>query len=54
MVAEKARATRKKTSSKVVQKGGIIYTDQARKRIKFREEGNAEADAKRITLLKKR
>jgi hypothetical protein len=32
----------------------VIYTEQTRKRIKFREEGDAEADAKRITLLKKR
>jgi hypothetical protein len=28
--------------------------EQARKRIKFREEGDAEADAKRIALLRKR
>jgi hypothetical protein len=53
-IAEKARAAYKKASSKVVQKGGIIYTEQAQKRIKFREEGNAEADARRIALLKKR
>ena len=53
-VAENARAARKKASSKVVQKGGVIYADQARKRIKFREEGDAEADAKRIALLRKR
>jgi hypothetical protein len=53
-VAENARAARKKASSKVVQKGGVIYTEQARKRIKFREEGDAEADAKRIALLRKR
>jgi hypothetical protein len=53
-VAENARAARKKASSKVVQKGGVIYAEQARKRIKFREEGDAEADAKRIALLRKR
>ena len=53
-VAENARAARKKASSKVVQKGGVIYADQARKRIKFREEGDAEADAKRFTRLRKR
>jgi hypothetical protein len=53
-VAENARAARKKAYSKVVQKGGVIYAEQARKRIKFREDGDAEADAKRIALLKKR
>jgi len=37
-VAENARAARKKASPKVIQKGGVIYTEQARKRIKFREE----------------
>jgi hypothetical protein len=31
-VAEKARAARKKASFKVVQKGGVIYTEQARKK----------------------
>jgi hypothetical protein len=51
-VAEKARAARKKASSKVVQKRGVIYAEQARKRIKFREESDAEADARRIALLK--
>ena len=54
IVAEKARAARKKASSKVIQKGGVIYADQARKRIKFREEGDAEADAKRFARLRKR
>jgi hypothetical protein len=53
-VAENARTARKKASSKVIQKGGVIYAEQARKRIKFREKGDAEADVKRITLLIKR
>ena len=50
--SQKARAARQKASSKVVQK--MIYAEQARKRIKFREEGDTEADAKRIALLRKR
>ena len=49
-VAENAQAAREKASSKVVQKGGVIYAEQARKRIKFREEGDAEADAKLLCL----
>jgi hypothetical protein len=35
-VAENARAARKKAFFKIVQKGGVIYVEQARKRIKFR------------------
>jgi hypothetical protein len=47
--AQRERATRGKNSCRSIQKGGVIYVSQARKRIQARNQRDDDLDARKLT-----
>jgi hypothetical protein len=47
--AQRERATRGKSSRRLIQKGGVIYVEQARKRINARNRKDEDLEARKLS-----